>query len=113
MIAIATIVGAILAAMICRFGHELGARNETMSNVLRISGGALLFAMAANAASEQMWLGTIAATCSAGFVALGGIDILRGESRAPQLTVAPLGVDVETVRDGDTREMPVIMRDVA
>ena len=113
MFAIATIVGAVLAAMICRFGHELGARNETLSNALRIGGGALLFAMGANAASEQMWLGTIAATCSAGFVALGGIDILRGESQPHTLAAAPLGVEVERVRDGDTREMPVIMRDVA
>ena len=69
--------------------------------------------MAANAASEQMWLGAIAATCSAGFVALGGIDILRGEVKTAQLSVAPLGADVAQVRDGDTREMPVIMRDVA
>ncbi len=112
MIAVATIVGAILAAMICRVGHGLGARNESATNVLRITGGTLLFAMAGSAASEGMWLGVLAATLSAGFVALGGIDILRGETREPLAIVPPMS-DIEQVRDGDTREMPIIIRDVA
>lgn len=114
MIVIAAVVGAVLAAMICRVGHGMGATNDAASNLLRIAGGTGLFAMAATIAADRMWLGVVAAVLGAVFVAIGGIDILRHEMRhTTAASQAPVAVDRAVARDGDTMEMPVIMRDAA
>lgn len=112
MIALATLFGAGIAALLCRLGHRLGARNDVPLNALRVTGATLLFAMAASATAEGMWLGVVAATLAATFTALGGIDIVRHElddSAGATLVAVPH----ERVRDGDTMEMPVVVRDAA
>lgn len=114
MIALVTIVGAVLAALICRIGHVLGARNENTVNALRVVGGTLLFAMAVSAGAEGLWLGTVTAILCAVFISLGGIDILRNEMRLDaDERHETVHLADEFVRDGDTMEMPVIIRDVA
>ncbi len=113
MIVIAAVVGAVLAAMICRVGHGMGATNDAASNLLRIAGGTGLFAMAATIAADRMWLGVAAALLGAVFVAIGGIDILRHEMRHGAEGATPAVAGRTLARDGDTMEMPVIMRDAA
>lgn len=118
MIAVATILAAVVATLACRVGHVLGARNDNAVNALRVVGGTLLFAMAIGAVAEGMALAGVTAGLCGLFVAIGGVDILRGELRgerahrtAPDIR-AP-HAEIEMVRDGDTMEMPVIIRDVA
>ena len=116
MLGIATVVGAAIAAMLCRLGHDLGAKRDHMANALRVMGGTLLFAMAASVAGDGLWLGVISATLAGVFVAVGGIDILRNEMRpaVARLVAVPDAVDAPVAaRDGDTMEMPVVVRDVA
>jgi hypothetical protein len=113
MIALATIVGAVLAALICRVGHVFGATNENSVNALRVVGGTLLFAMAAGAAAEGLGLGAVTAALCAVFVSVGGVDILRTELRRERTSTPAASEPESVVRDGDTMEMPVIVRDVA
>ena len=107
---ILSIASAVVAAILCHVGHGLGARADLMLNALRVIGGTLLFAMAASAATEQMWLGVTAAILAGIFVSLGGIDILRHELGAASDGAEGQTADSPAARDGDTQEMPVIRR---
>lgn len=107
---ILSIVGAVVAAILCHVGHGLGARTDLMLNALRVIGGTLLFAMAASAATEQMWLGVAAAVLAGIFVSLGGIDILRHELADTSRDAQSTSYGASAARDGDTQEMPVIRR---
>ena len=113
MIWIATFVGALVAAMLCRTGRRLGASGDSGSILLRVAGGTGLFAMAFLVAGDGMWLGALAATLGAIFVSLGGIDILRRQHE-PRLAVVQHDESADVmVRRGDTMEMPVIVREAA